>query len=154
MKLYCMRHGLAANVEDDVKRNLTNQGRRDVEKIARHLSLHQNTIKQIFHSGILRAAQTADIISNGLPVQSLQAAPELLSETGSVDAITNILLTWKQDTLLVGHLPLLFQLVNALVIGNANHEPIVDFSPGSIVCLDLLSPQHWIIEWMICPSIL
>lgn len=154
MKLYCMRHGLAENVENDAKRNLTDKGRRDVEKIARHLFRCHHAIQKIIHSDILRATQTADIVAKNLPVQEQMSAPELLGEAGTVEAILESLLTWKQNTLLIGHLPLLFQLVNALVIGNSHHEPIVDFAPGSVVCLDALSPQRWMIEWMISPEII
>ncbi|EKD91676.1 MAG: phosphohistidine phosphatase SixA [uncultured bacterium] len=154
MKLYVMRHGIAASADMNSKRPLTEAGRQGVEKIARYLINSDTTITQIIQSGILRAEETSKIIATELRIPKTISSPELLGDQGSIDAILELLPNWKEDTLLIGHLPLLFQLINRLVIGNMYREPIVDFSPGTIVCLDSFSPKRWMIEWMLSPDTL
>ncbi len=154
MKLYVMRHGMAASADIDPKRGLTQNGSHDIAMMARRLQNCDNSITQIIHSGILRAQETAEIMAKVLNVPKVIASPELLAEHGSIDAIVALSKTWRENTLLVGHLPMLFQLINKILINQVDHEPIVDFQPGSIVCLDHFAPQRFMIEWFISPDVM
>ena len=54
--------------------------------------------------------------------------------------------------MIVGHLPFIPRLVNALVLGleYADHPPIIDYPPGTVVCLEQHN-RRWIIHWVLSP---
>jgi len=62
MRLYLVQHGEAKREEEDPSRPLTENGRREVEIVAKFLSEAGIKIDKILHSGKLRAAQTAEIL--------------------------------------------------------------------------------------------
>ena len=56
-----------------------------------------------------------------------------------------------RDTMLVGHLPHMSRLASLLLLWDAGRE-IINFSPGTIVCLEKSS--GWRVKWMISPDTL
>lgn len=66
MKLYLVQHGEAKRKEEDPSRPLTNKGIKDAEKVAKYISKLEVKAKKIFHSGKLRAKQTAEIYAKHL----------------------------------------------------------------------------------------
>lgn len=62
MKLYLVQHGEALSKEQDTKRSLSEQGRREVERMANFLATAGVRVARICHSGKLRAQQTAEIL--------------------------------------------------------------------------------------------
>jgi len=61
--------------------------------------------------------------------------------------------TWTDDTLIVGHLPFMPRLISGLVMGDPDVYPIVNFPPAGIVCLEYFDQSHWIIQWILNPNL-
>ena len=59
---YLVRHGEAFPESQDPRRPLTPAGRANVERLARLAAAEAIRASAIFHSGILRARQTAEIL--------------------------------------------------------------------------------------------
>ncbi len=155
MKLYCVRHGEAESAEVNGQRPLTDKGRQEVHNVAKYLGDHDLKISHILCSTQLRAQQTAEIFANAmlLPGQVPQC-DALLNENASVMALIEKISTWQEDTLLVGHLPLMPRLISGLLIGNPDLYPIVNYPPAGIVCLKPFDHNHWMIEWILNPHLI
>ena len=59
---------------------------------------------------------------------------------------------WTEDDLLVGHQPFLGQLVSRLVLGE--ERALVDYRPGTVVCLEPTGAGDWRIVGMLGPALL
>ncbi len=153
MKLYCVRHAEAMQPDVDPQRGLTPKGRADVTKIAQYLGYRGVHVAHIFHSAKLRARQTAEILAANINTGQISENDALLGEQNSVEPMLEMIGTWSEDTLLVGHLPSMSKLVSALVVGNEEQYPIVNFPPGTVVCLEYYEHHRWIINWLLRPNI-
>lgn len=153
MKLYCARHGAAENADVNPERPLTEMGRQAVENVACYMGSAGVHVDHLMHSPKLRAIQTADIFAHSLQAEHVNQCEHLLDETNAVEPLVEMIQVWQEDTMLVGHLPFMYQLVNALVLGRADVLPIVNYPPGTVICLDRYEPGRWIISWLLSPDI-
>jgi len=129
-----MQHGEAKPESEDASRPLTERGRLEVERVARHAARLGLGIALVEHSGKLRARQTADIVAS-----HLQPHPRVEQRTGLApnDApgeLARALLDPCEPRLLVGHLPHLTRLASLLVVGDAA-RPMLSFRMGALVAL-------------------
>lgn len=155
MKLYCVRHGQANSSDVDPQNGLTEQGRSDIAKVADYLSSCNFHVDHIMHSKKLRAIQTATILSERIgSANDLVESGELLSPESNVSDLVEMIQSWGEDTMLVSHLPFIAKLVSALVVGDEDQIPIVNFTPGTMVCLDSHDSKSWVISWIISPDLL
>lgn len=154
MKLYCLRHGEAESAEVDPSRPLTSKGREQAERVARHLYHHHIHISHVMHSPQRRAAETAEIFSNEMKLTHVTECDSILDEDADVEILMDMIATWTDDTLLVGHLPFMPRLISGLVIGNPDLYPIVNYPPAGIVCLEHYDQARWIIQWILNPYLL
>ena len=154
MKLYCVRHCEALSTILDPERSLSEQGPDDARKIAGYIEERGIVIPRIVHSGIKRAAQTAEYIAATCQYEDLIVSPELLDDQADVALLIDELKQWTRDTLLVGHMPYMANLVSALVMDNddAVSSQLLTFSPGTMVCLNGVADGGWIIDWVIKPD--
>jgi phosphohistidine phosphatase len=145
MKLYLVRHGEALPSTTDLQRPLSEEGRSQVGCVAKHL-LEENAHPQhIYHSGILRAAQTAALLAEGLHVTHVEEITGLLPED-DIEPIVHQIATWTQDTLLVGHLPYIHHLL--CVLSDEGHY--VSFDTATTVCLEKAG-EKWLIMAVLNP---
>ncbi len=153
MNLYLVRHGDAKREEEDPKRPLTEKGFDEVKAVAFYLQKLGIKVKRIFHSGKLRAFQTAEILAQALnPEEGLQEADGLAPMDEPevwADRVKNI----NENLMLVGHLPHLERLASLLLCGEPERN-ILNLKSGGILCLKRRENQSWYIEWMISPDIL
>ncbi|RTZ74271.1 MAG: hypothetical protein DSY99_02015 [Candidatus Neomarinimicrobiota bacterium] len=63
MRLYLIQHGQAKSADVDPDRHLTETGQQDVEKMHGFLKPMNLRVNDIWHSGKVRAAETAEILS-------------------------------------------------------------------------------------------
>ena len=153
MKLYLVQHGEAAAKEIDPERPLTQRGHDDVGRVAAALARAGIDGPSIVHSGKLRARQTADILGAAIAPGSDAAA------IGSIDPLDDPAgFDWRQtsggeDTMLVGHLPFMARLAALLVTGDAE-QALVEFRPGSVLCLESDDSDSWRVAWMLRPELL
>lgn len=153
MKLYLVRHGEAVPEEADPSRPLTSRGSRDVRKVAAFLKSISAGPISIFHSGKLRALQTAEIIAGSLgPGCQVQQAEDL-SPGDPVRPWVEKINEETADLMIVGHLPFLGKLASSLLTGSKSKNPLA-FRPGGVVCLQRKEGRTWQVDWAVPPDIL
>lgn len=149
MRRYLVRHGEAKSENEDPTRPLTDRGRADVTRVARHAAALGLNISEIRHSGKLRARQTAEILAEYLsPTRGITEMEGLApgDHPGKVQAGIEAA---REPVMLVGHLPHLGRLASALVVGDPTRE-IIDFQAGAIVCLVRVEGNYRL-EWILAP---
>jgi len=130
--LYIAQHGLALSKEEAPERPLSPAGTAQTEAIARHLQAVGMPVSRIFHSGKLRAEQTARIFADRLGIASVSAFNGLLPNDPVSDLIPQL------DTdhgLYIGHLPQLQKLTDTLLTGDDNGH-ILQFINSAVICLE------------------
>ena len=147
-RLYFAQHGLALDKTVNPDRPLSKAGIEQSSAIARQIHASDITVSQIFHSGKLRARQTAEIFAEHLSVTSVTAIDKL-SPNDDVRHITQNLQT--SDALYIGHLPHLEKLLSYLVTGNASAN-IIKFQNSAVVCLEK-SENHYQLKWYLTPEL-
>ncbi|MCP4569854.1 MAG: phosphohistidine phosphatase SixA [FCB group bacterium] len=154
MKLYLVQHGEAAVRQGESERSLTEKGISNLLKMTAFMDIHAGfSVGAIYHSGILRARQTAEILAEHIkPPVKLQetdglapmAQPEIWAER---------LREMNEDTMLVGHMPHMSRLPSYLVTGN-DEAGVVMIHNGGITCLSRDPGGHWSVVWVVTPNIL
>ena len=152
MKLYCVRHCEANSADVDSLRGLTETGLEDAQKIANHMKQQAVVIPHIIHSGKLRAKQTAEVIFSSVDGDELTESPLLLDDQADINILLEDIVSWQQDTMLVGHMPYMANLVSALVMDIGDNMHLVTYAPGTVVCLKRMSEGRWIIDWVLKPE--
>jgi len=151
MNVYLVRHGDAVAAAENVERALSALGRRQAAHAARAIVDHEAAaVARMYHSGILRARQTAEII-----VQALKPAPVMESHSGLLPdddpAIVAAELNHLTDSVaLVGHLPYMRRLAGLLIYGDPDRTA-VDFSPATVLCCSRFN-ESWKINWTSTPG--
>jgi len=153
MKVYLVRHGEAVSSQSDPKRPLSEQGIADVRKVASFIKPLGISVEHIWHSGKLRAAQTAEILAESISVTKDCSVHNNLGPNDDVAIIADEIEAYNTNTMIVGHLPFLPYLISLLVTGNETAN-IIAFDAVSISCLNRSDPGQWQIEWTITPKIL
>lgn len=152
MRLYLVQHGQAFPAAEHPARPLTDAGRREVAAVAALLARGQPRLSRIVHSGKSRARQTAEILADHLkPSQPVEATTGL-DPNDPVEPWVATVNGWTEDGLLVGHQPFLGQLVSRLVLGE--ERALVDYRPGTVVCLEPTGTGDWRIVGMLGPALL
>ena len=152
MRLYLVQHGDAVAEEVDPARPLSEVGRSDVAAVARFLAAGGLRVKQVLHSGKLRAEQTAVLLAGAVAPGHAPAARPGLDPKDPTEGIARVVAAWDDDAMLVGHLPFMAKLASRLVAGR-DDAGVVAFQPGTVVCLERGDRQHWSIAWMIGPEL-
>lgn len=154
MKLYCVRHAEAESSPEDKQRRLSEKGVEDVTKIACFLQRYDTHVNDLMHSDKLRAIQTAEILAAHLKVDQITERGLLLDAQAPIDVAVEEIKLLTDNTMLVGHLPFMHKLVSALVVHNENYFPIVKFPPATVVCLESVEDQRWVISWVLQPQLI
>ncbi len=152
MKLYLVQHAKAASKEIDPARSLTEEGLRDIQKVAAFIKPLNLSVDYLWHSGKKRAQQTAGFLAEVVTINKERIAREGLSPNDDVKAIENEIMSVKQDIMIVGHLPFLSKL--ASLLAGRKSSDIVAFRNAGVVCLDCFDDNQWQLDWMIIPEIL
>ena len=156
MELYLMRHGLAAPAEQDAERGLTPAGRAAIERVAWRAATAKPQPEFVYHSGLRRAEQTAEILARHLGVADrVQPRDGLQPEDPTAPVADWLLKQASGDTsvVLVGHLPFLDELASLLVVGRTDGQ-LLAFEPGALVKL-MPRPKGggMAVCWMLAPGV-
>lgn len=150
MRLYLARHGEARAPGDGSPAVLTEQGVRDVERVAAWAAGRVTRVDQILHSGLERAEQTAEIFGRRLqPRNGIRAAPGLLPD----DSVRDAALWLEHETrplLFVSHLPFLDDLAGLLINGDPRQHA-VHFTTGAVAHLEQ-DDGKWTLTWYLTPE--
>jgi phosphohistidine phosphatase len=153
MKLYLVQHAKAASKDVDPQRALTDEGRRDIEKIATFFKPLKLTVDVLWHSGKTRAAQTAETLAQVVKVKEGTIARDGLAPNDDVEVLKDDLDASDNDVMIVGHLPFLSKLAS-LLLADDESAGTVAFQQGVVVCLEQPAEGQWQIDWMIIPELL
>ena len=122
MRIGLFRHGIAEDVaRSDFDRRLTPAGRAEVGRVAELIYRAGYRPGCILHSPLVRAVQTAEVIHERFPEAPMQEA-EVLAWP-QLDAILR-LCAGVRDPLLVGHEPILGNLVGKLIGAPGGSTPL------------------------------
>ena len=151
MRLYLVHHGEALDPATDPQRPLSVTGLAHVERVAEEARGRGMKPEVLWHSGKLRAKQTAQVfwrICN--PLAGLRAVRGL--QPGDPPAwICDRFVGEEADVAIVGHLPHLARVLEAL-LGPADRGDNVDdtgspsFPPHGVVALERVA-SGWLLSW-------
>ena len=153
MKLYLVQHAKAASKEIDPARALTEEGLRDIQKVAAFIKSMNLSIDYLWHSGKKRAQQTARFLADVVMINKQHTACDGLAPNDDIMTLKNEIMLAQKDIMIVGHLPFLPKLASSLLVGR-NSLYILEFRNAGIVCLNCFDDNQWRIDWMIIPEIL
>jgi phosphohistidine phosphatase len=153
MKIYLVRHGEAVSSGSDPQKPLSKQGLTDVRKVASFIKPLKISVEHIWHSGKLRAVQTAEILAESVSAEKGCSAHKNLGPNDDVTIIADEIDAYNTNIMIVGHLPFLAYLTSLFLTGKDTAN-VVELDAGSIACLNRSHPGRWQLEWMITPEIL
>lgn len=147
--LYLAQHGLAVDKAEDPERPLSATGISQTKTIAAQLQASAITVSTIFHSGKLRALQTAEIFAHILQIETLSATQHLSPN----DDVSHIAQTLTDGALYIGHLPHLQKLTAYLVTGD-EQQSVITFRNSAVICLQQADNKTpWQVQWYITPAL-
>lgn len=146
MKLYLMRHGQAASPQVDPQQGLSEEGRREIEQLAKRLAGQGIRFGQAFHSDKVRAQQTAQIMVSTISPNVVPQMRSGLKPNDDPHLLLADIESWQKDTLIASHLPFVPGLLAELI----KQPQGMGFVPGSIICLSKIN-DGWQIEWIESP---
>lgn len=145
--VYFAQHGLAVDKSDDPARPLSDTGVEQTSNIARVLRDNTIPVSHIYHSGKLRAAQTAEIFASVLQLESTSESTTAVNYLSPND---DVIQTAQQlvvnNALYVGHLPHLENLLDYLICGVEGSDEktsrkmrfnVIKFSNSAVACLQI-----------------
>ncbi|PTL36090.1 phosphohistidine phosphatase SixA [Candidatus Methylomirabilis limnetica] len=151
LRHYLVRHGEAKADMEDSARPLSDRGRDEIQRVARHAAILGLEVAQIRHSGKVRARQTAEILAEHLAPRLGIRQIEGLAPGDAPDRARAELEAAGEPLMLVGHLPHLSRLVSALVLGD-NEEEIIWPDTGTMVCL-AKTERGFRLLWVLTPEL-
>ncbi|WP_315791917.1 phosphohistidine phosphatase SixA [Fischerella sp. JS2] len=132
MELYLIRHGIAEVATDDIKdeqRRLTKEGRQKTEKVAQRLKKLDLDFDFIATSPLVRAKQTAGILTAAGLSSQLEECTHLAPDGNIYDWVVNWLepknLAPDTRLALVGHEPCLSRWAEIIVWGEAKERLVL-----------------------------
>jgi len=138
LDVYLIQHAESLSEKEDPERPLSEEGKATMEKIgslAVRLGINPD---MIYHSGKLRAKQTAEILAQHLrlsdKVRQRPGLAPLDQVLPTADWLQKEAASGTRSLAIVGHLPFLDKLASLLVAGNEN-VGVVGFQHGAIVKL-------------------
>jgi phosphohistidine phosphatase len=134
MRVYLVRHGQAVAPQVDSSLPLSDEGRNDIEHVARTLVNMNVKLSSIYHSGKLRAEETAMILAAALGTDDAIQTTGLAPNDNPAEALEFIEAS-EEDIMLVGHLPLMDRLLRALVKPGRDDE-LPEFGTGTLVAVE------------------
>lgn len=151
MEIYLAQHGEAKSKEEDPRRPLTEAGRSEAAVVSLALKRHALRPGAIWHSGKLRAKQTAAAFAAALEPEDGVQEKSGLDPRDDPEVTAEAIGGLEAPILAVGHLPHLSRLVSLLVAGDPDLE-IVRFRPGGVLCL-ARSDDGWRVAWYLTPEL-
>ena len=153
MKLYLVQHAKAVPKQVDPQRPLTEEGQRDIQKVAAFIKPLNLVVDYLWHSGKRRAIQTAEVLAEVVKINEAKMARDGLAPNDDVTALKDELVPDQKDIMIVGHLPFVSKLASLLLRGDESANTVA-FKQGGIVCLGSSEGNQWQIKWMVTPEIL
>jgi phosphohistidine phosphatase len=142
--LYLVHHGDAVSPAIDPQRPLSAAGEAAVRRLAEEAAARQVEPAAIWHSGKLRARQTAHAFWQSCNPLAEFAAVRGLQPTDPPEWIVDRIAIESRDVMLAGHLPSLARILGRLLRAPAENE--TDFPPHGMVAVER-EGDHWVERW-------
>jgi phosphohistidine phosphatase len=152
MKLYLVQHAKAASEQVDPQRGLTEEGRREIKKVAAFIKPLNLCVDYLWHSGKKRAAQTVEILAGAIKIKT-QTSRQDLGPNDDVKPFKDEIVSADGDIMVVGHLPFLSKLASLLLAGSESANTIA-FKNAGIVCLQRCEKNQWQVDWIVLPEVI
>lgn len=151
MNLYILQHGEAVAKEIDPERPLSEQGIRDIRILALHMQNMGVQLGNVFHSGKLRAQQSARLVAETISpgIQPLQT--EGLNPNDDPTVIIGDIEQINENILIASHMPFVSRLCSTLLTGTTAAE--FASIPGTLFCLEK-ADNKWRLAYMLRPDFL
>jgi phosphohistidine phosphatase len=151
LNLYILQHGEAEPKEVNPERPLSGQGVRDIRALAIHMQNMGVQLESIFHSGKLRAEQSARLIAEVLSPDIKPVQATSLNPNDDPTIVSNAIELMGGNILVASHMPFVSHLCSHLLSGSDN----VEFAslPGTLFCLEK-TDDKWRMAWMLRPDCL
>lgn len=133
MTLYLVHHGQAVGPEIDPRRPLSAVGKATVDRAAAHAAAHGARPAVVWHSGKLRARQTAEAFWRACNALAEFSATRDLQPDDQPLWMRDRLRAESRDILIAGHFPHLPRLL-ALLEGQPA-DSVTSFPPHGVVAL-------------------
>jgi phosphohistidine phosphatase len=163
MPLFLVRHAHAVSESDDRKRPLSDRGRTQVRTLVDFFRRNnQFTPAFVWHSPLLRARETAEILIHGLNSEAaLVETPGLLPDDNPGQIAERIRsLNTAVNIAVVGHQPHLATLASIL-FENAAAAHLIDFKKAAVLALERTPPvvrkgerSFWQVSWFVSAELL
>lgn len=162
MIAYLVRHAHAVDEEEDRLRPLSMRGREDVRRLAAFFKANRAFLPaQVWHSSLVRARETAEILVAGVGLEApLLETPGLLPEDEPEEIACRLAArSGAQNVALVGHEPHLSALATLLVRGKT--VPVgFEMKKGAVLSLERTDGVHkktgeprWRVCWHVTPAL-
>jgi phosphohistidine phosphatase len=146
--LILVHHGEAEGPEVDPRRPLTPAGRLAVERLAAAAALHGARPDIVWHSGKLRARQTAEAFWRACNALATFSATRDLQPNDPPERLRDRLVGESRDLLVAGHFPHLPRLLTLLV----GDEETAAFPLHGAVALEPAAAMSWRELWRLDPQ--
>ena len=150
VRLYIAHHGDAVGPHENPMRPLSSTGQQQVAELARETAAREAKPRIIWHSGKLRARQTAEAYRHACnPLAEFAAARGLLPDDPP-SWIADRLLVEDGEVMVVGHMPHLPRLLRLLLTGDAVAST-TEFPTNGVVCVEKQAGV-WTERWRLSPA--
>ena len=151
MNLYILQHGEAVPKEIDPERPLSERGNRDIRILALHMQNMDVQLGHVFHSGKLRAEQSARLIAESLSPEIQPIKTEGLNPNDDPTMIIGDIEQMNENILIASHMPFVSRLCSTLLTGTTEAE--FASVPGTLFCLEK-AEDKWRLAYMLRPDFL
>ena len=151
MELYLVQHGFATSKDEDPERPLTDHGREEVIRVAATAKAIGVVVTAVYHSGKLRAQQTAEILGAALDPPAPPSQLDGLIPTDDPAVVARTVYGLRGSPMLVGHLPHLSRFASLLIAGDPSRE-VISFRHAAIVRLTRAGESGWRVRWILTPE--
>jgi phosphohistidine phosphatase len=147
--LFLVHHGDAVGPDVNPMRPLSDRGRVEVDMLAQQAADRGTKPDVIWHSGKLRAKQTAEAYLRRCNPLAAFSAARGLQPTDPTNWIADSIAEETKSIMLVGHFPHLPRLLGRLITGDLQAGP-ADFPLNGIVALEDVEGR-WTERWRLKP---
>ena len=144
MRLYLLRHADAAfEAERDELRSLTERGWAQAQDVGDWLCSQVSGQARVAASPLLRAQQTASVVSQALGLEPALQLPELAPDGDPLraeNALSLLAAEGVEDFIVVSHMPLIASLYAWIAEGTLTTGEAYDLAEVRVLALDIIAP--------------
>lgn len=154
MAIFVVRHAKAVPGYPDEFRQLAADGERMADEMGEHLASTGVKVTRIYHSGLVRARQTAEALARHLqPHDGLHHRPGLEPEAEPLPIAA--WLETEEETgdgvMIVSHMPFVDRLVSMLLCGDPD-AGLVDYKLCAVARLNMKPTHGYELAWLLTPK--